>query len=99
MSEPRLRFTRVSLFSGLLTSRTEYICSPNTRSESRNCSGHSATTPPSDVQYEYGPRVHIHNRDLSYGFQLDLWFVCLSGQEIPIKVMYGRNWHLRPVRL
>jgi hypothetical protein len=73
MGAPSLRFTSVSLLGGLPTSRTEYICGRNTRSESRSCTGHSATTPPTNVQYEYGPlRGHIHNRDLSYGFELDL---------------------------
>ena len=55
MTEPCLRFTTVSLFGEIPTSRTEYIRGLNTRSESRSCNGRSATTPPANVQYEYGP--------------------------------------------
>src|SRR6266700_2451474 len=70
---PSLRFTTVSLFGDMPTTRTEYICGLNTRSESRSCSGHSATTPPTNVQYEYGPlRAHIHNSDLHYRFELEI---------------------------
>jgi hypothetical protein len=69
---PSLRFTTVSLFGDMPTTRTEYICGLNTRSESRSCSGHSDTTPPTNVRYEYGPlRAYIHNRDLNYRFELE----------------------------
>lgn len=76
MTEPSLRFTTVSLFGEMPTSRTEYILGLNTRCESRSCNGHSATTlptqPPTNVQYEYGPlRAYIYNRDLSYRFELE----------------------------
>ena len=55
------------------TSRTEYILGLNTRSECRSCTGHSDTFPPVNIQYDYGPlRAYIKNRDLHYGFELDL---------------------------
>ncbi len=55
------------------TSRTEYILGRNTRLDSRSCSGRSETFPPTNVQYEYGPlRAYIQNRDLQYGFEIDL---------------------------
>jgi hypothetical protein len=70
---PSLRFTTVSLFGDMPSTRTEYICGLNTRSESRSCSGHSATTPPTNVRYEYGPlRAYIQNRDLHYSFELEV---------------------------
>jgi hypothetical protein len=70
---PSLRYTTVSLFGDMPTTRTEYICGLNTRSESRSCSGRSETTPPTNVRYEYGPlRAYIYNRDLSYRFELEL---------------------------
>ena len=73
MSEQSLRFTLVHRSGSLLSSRTEYVCGQNGRSESRSCTGHSVTAPPTNVQYEYGPlRANIHNRDLGYGFELDL---------------------------
>lgn len=73
MGEPSLRFVIVHRSAGLLSSRTEYVCGQNKRSESRSCAGHSATTPPTNVQYEYGPlRAYIQNRDLGYSFELDL---------------------------
>ena len=73
MSEPCLTFTMVHRSGALTTSRTEYICGRNTRSEFRNCTGHSPTQSSTDVQYEYGPlRAHIWNRDLGYNFELDL---------------------------
>jgi hypothetical protein len=73
MSEASLSFTIASLSSGLRTQRTEYICGQNTRSESRSCTGHSATTEPADVQYQYGPLcAYIRNRDIGYGFEMDL---------------------------
>ena len=54
------------------TRRTEYICGHNTQSEGRNCTGHSSSTPPTNVRYEYGPLVvRIHNRDLGYSFWMD----------------------------
>lgn len=70
---PSLRFTTRYLFGDMPTSRTEYICGHNTRSESRNCAGHSSTTPPTNVQYKCGPWVvYIHNRDLGYSFWIDM---------------------------
>lgn len=70
---PTLRFTTRYLFGDMPTSRTEYIYGRNTRSESRNCAGHSSTTPPTNVQYKYGPWVvYIHNRDLGYSFWIDM---------------------------
>jgi hypothetical protein len=70
---PSLRFTKVGLFGDMPTTRTEYICGLNTRSESRSCNGHSDITPPTNVRYEYGPlRAHIYNRDLNYRFELEL---------------------------
>jgi hypothetical protein len=73
VSKPSLSFTLVHRSAGMLTSQTEYVCGQNTRSESRSCTGHSVTTPPTNVQFEYGPlRAYIHNRDLGYGFELDL---------------------------
>ena len=73
MTGPSLRFTTVRLSGDMPTTRTEYICGLNMRSESRSCSGHSATTPPTNVRYEYGPlRAYIHNRDLHYRFELEI---------------------------
>ena len=73
MDARSLKFTITHRSGGLLSSRTEYICGENTRSESRDCRGHSVTGSPTNVQYEYGPlRAHIRNRDLGYGFELDL---------------------------
>ena len=72
MTNPSLRFTVVSLFGDMPTTRTEYICGPNTRNEHRSCSGHSTDNPPINVRYEYGPlRAHIFNRDLGYRFELE----------------------------
>lgn len=73
MTGASLRFTTVNLFGDMPTTRTEYICGLNTRSESRNCRGHSETTPPTKVRYEYGPlRAYIYNRDLNYRFELEI---------------------------
>lgn len=73
MGARSLNFTITHRSGGLLSSRSEYICGENTRSETRDCRGHSVTGSPTDVQYEYGPlRAYIRNRDLGYGFQLDL---------------------------
>jgi len=72
VTNPSLRFTVVSPFGDMPTTRTEYICGRNTRTENRMCSGHSATTPPTNVRYEYGPlRAYILNRDLGYRFELE----------------------------
>jgi len=73
MGEPSLKFTIASVFGDMPTRRIEYICGKNTRSESRSCTGRSAATPPTNTLYEYGPwRAYIRNRDLGYGFELDL---------------------------
>jgi hypothetical protein len=73
VSKASLRFVIVHRSAGLISSRTEYVCGQNTRSESRSCTGHSLTTPPTNVKYDYGPlRAYIHNRDLGYSFELDL---------------------------
>jgi hypothetical protein len=73
MLKASLKFRTDSLYGDMPTSRTEYILSRNTRSENRSCSGHSETVPPTNVQYEYGPlRAYIQNRDLQYGFEVDL---------------------------
>jgi hypothetical protein len=70
---PSLRFITAHLIGDMPTTRTEYIRGLNTRSESRSCSGHSDTTPATNVRYEYGPlRAHIYNRDLNYHFDLEL---------------------------
>ena len=54
------------------TAETQYIRGLNTRSESCRCCGHSDTTPPTNVRYEYGPlRAHVFNRDLGYSFELE----------------------------
>jgi len=67
-----LQFTTSSLSGDMSTRRTEYICGHNTRSEGRNCTGHSSSTPAANVRYEYGPLVvRVHNRDLGYSFWLD----------------------------
>ena len=73
MTGPSLRFTTVSLFGDMPTTRTHYISGLNARSESRSCSGHSTTVPPTNVRYEYGPlRAYIRNRDLNYSFELEI---------------------------
>ena len=54
------------------TSTTQYICGRNKRIERRSCSGHSDTTFPTKVRYEYGPlRAAIFNRDLGYAFEVE----------------------------
>jgi hypothetical protein len=73
MSKASLKFRTDSLYDDMPTSRTEYILGRNTRSENRSCRGHSETAPPTNVQYEYGPlRAYIQNRDLQYGFEIDI---------------------------
>ena len=73
MLKASLKFRTYSLFGDMPTSRTEYIFGRNTRSENRSCSGHSETVPPTNVKYEYGSlRAYIQNRDLQYGFEVDL---------------------------
>lgn len=73
MSKASLKFRTDSLHGEMPTSRTEYIFGRNTRSENRGCRGHSETVPPTKVQYEYGPlRAYIQNRDLQYGFEIDI---------------------------
>ncbi len=73
MLRASLKFQTDSLFGDMPTSRTEYILGRNTRLENRSCSGHSETVPPTNVQYEYGPlRAYIQNRDLQYGFEIDI---------------------------
>ncbi len=73
MLKASLKFKMDSLFGDMPASRTEYILGRNTRSESRSCSGHSETFPPTNVRYEYGPlRAYIQNRDLQYGFEVDV---------------------------
>ena len=73
MLKASLKFRTYSLFGDMPTSRTEYILGRNTRSENRSCSGHSETVPPTNVKYEYGSlRAYIQNRDLQYGFEVDL---------------------------
>jgi hypothetical protein len=70
---PSLRFRTDSLCGDMPTSRTDYILGRNTRSDNRSCSGRSETVPPTNVQYEYGPwRAYIQNRDLQYGFEVDI---------------------------
>lgn len=68
-----LRFRTESLFGDMPTSRIEYILDRNTRTESRSCTGHSDTVPPSNVRYDYGPlRAYIQNHDLQYAFEIDI---------------------------
>lgn len=65
-----LKFRTESLYGEMPTSRTEYIAGRNSRSETRSCSGHSETVPPTNARYEYGSlRAYIQNRDLQYGFE------------------------------
>jgi hypothetical protein len=72
VTDPSLRFTTVLLSDGMRIAATQYIRGLNTRSESRNCSGHSDTTLPTNVRYEDGPlRAHILNRDLRYSFEIE----------------------------
>jgi hypothetical protein len=73
MLKASLKFRMDSLHGDMPASRTEYILGRNTRKECRSCSGHSETLPPTNVRYEYGPlRAYIQNRDLQYGFEIDL---------------------------
>ena len=68
-----LKFRTDSLYGDMPTNRTEYILGRNTRLENRSCSGHSDVVPPTNVRYEYGPlRAFIQNRDLQYGFEIDI---------------------------
>src|SRR5437016_5629014 len=72
MLKASLKFQTDSVYGDMPTSRTEYIFDLNTRSENRNCRGHSDVVPPTNVRYEYGPlRAFIQNRDLQYGFEID----------------------------
>lgn len=72
MLNASLKFRTDCLHGDMPASRTEYILGPNTRLESRSCSGHSETVPPTNMRYEYGPlRAYIHNRDLHYAFEVD----------------------------
>jgi hypothetical protein len=73
VTDPSLRFTTVRLFGDMPSTTTQYICGLNTRSESRSRRGHSDTTPPTKLQYEYGPlRAVIRNRHLNYFFELEI---------------------------
>jgi hypothetical protein len=73
MLKASLKFRTDSLYGEMPTSRTEYILGRNTRLESRSCTGHSNTVPPTNVEYVYGPlRAYIQNQDLRYGFEVDL---------------------------
>src|SRR5712692_7451923 len=73
MLKASLKFRTESLHGDMPTSGTEYIYGLNSRSETRNCSGHSEVFPPTHLRYEYGPlRVYIQNRDLHYGFEIDM---------------------------
>jgi len=73
MLKASLKFRTDSLYGDMTTSRTEYIFGLNTRVENRNCSGQSPDVPPTNVRYTYGPqRAYIHNRDLGYGFEIDI---------------------------
>src|SRR5260370_814268 len=68
-----LRFTTDSLYGDMPTGRTDYVLDRNTRSDNRSCTGRSETVPPTNVQYAYRPlRAYIQNRDLRYGFAIDI---------------------------
>ena len=59
-------------FGDMPTTRTEYVCGPNVRIENSSCLGHSTTTSPTSIRYEYGPlRAHISNRDMGYRFEIE----------------------------
>lgn len=73
MLKANLKFRTDSLHGDMPTSRTEYIFGLNFRSEGRSCSGRSEVSPPTNLRYEYGPlRAYIQNRDLHYGFEIDM---------------------------
>ena len=73
MLKASLKFRTDSLHGDMPTSRTEYIFGLNSRSENRSCTGHSDVFPPINLRYGYGPlRAYIQNRDLQYGFEIDM---------------------------
>jgi hypothetical protein len=72
VNAPSLRVTWVHAVGDMKTSTTQYICGRNKRIERRSCNGHSDTTFPTKVRYEYGPlRAAIFNRDLGYAFEVE----------------------------